>query len=264
MLQCLIYHLIVERECIYKLYYFSIHLFQYCMSLLCDNFGNKFAKNEWKLSDYTYWETIPWLLCYECNHKLCKNNKGRRLALAKGVRMVGLYKYLLNNDDDIFIYNCIRYTYRRGRQRQKVRICIKMKYNQRTWTVYTYWPVSLLLTSGGLLPAAWNTHDKRQTPDTNCSITNQLLADWSRGRAAHRGGPCKNSDEEMGLSRRRPVGGLRLRGATDDGPPPLLPSTSTRRGLRGWRPGHSDRAGKGMCPQVGENCVKDTKEEDLW
>ena len=26
----------------------------------------------------------------------------------------------------------------------------------------------------------------------------------------------------MGLSRRRPVGGLRLRGATDDGPPPLL------------------------------------------
>ena len=49
---------------------------------------------------------------------------------------------------------------------------------------YTYWPVSLLLTTGGLLPAAWNTHDKRQTPDTNCSITNQLLADWSRGRAS--------------------------------------------------------------------------------
>ena len=24
----------------------------------------------------------------------------------------------------------------------------------------------------------------RQTPDTNCSITNQLLADWSRGRAS--------------------------------------------------------------------------------
>ena len=42
--------------------------------------------------------------------------------------------------------------------------------NQRTWTAYTYWPVSLL-TSGGLLPAAWNAHDKRQTPDTNCSIT---------------------------------------------------------------------------------------------
>ena len=38
--------------------------------------------------------------------------------------------------------------------------------NQRTWTVYTYWPVSPLLTSGGLLPAAWNVHDKRQTPDT--------------------------------------------------------------------------------------------------
>ena len=42
---------------------------------------------------------------------------------------------------------------------------------------------------------------------------------------AHRGGPCENRDEEMGLSRRRPVGGLRLWGATDDGPPPLLPST---------------------------------------
>ena len=40
-----------------------------------------------------------------------------------------------------------------------------------SWTAYTYWPVSLLLTSGGLLPAAWNAHDKRQTPDTNCSIT---------------------------------------------------------------------------------------------
>ena len=49
--------------------------------------------------------------------------------------------------------------------------------NQRTWTVYAYWPVSSLLTSGGLLPAAWNVHDKRQTPDTNCSITDQLLAD---------------------------------------------------------------------------------------
>ncbi len=50
--------------------------------------------------------------------------------------------------------------------------------NQQTWTVYTYWPVSPLLTSGELLPAAWNTHDKRQTPDTtNCSIIDQLLAD---------------------------------------------------------------------------------------
>ena len=48
---------------------------------------------------------------------------------------------------------------------------------------------------------------------------------------AHRGGLCENSDEEMGLSRRRPVGGLRLRGATDDGPPPILPPT--RRGLYG-------------------------------
>ena len=30
-------------------------------------------------------------------------------------------------------------------------------------------------------------------------------------QTAHRGGPCENSDEEMGLSRRRSVGGLRLR-----------------------------------------------------
>ena len=37
---------------------------------------------------------------------------------------------------------------------------------------------------------------------------------------AHRGGPCENNDEEMGLSRRCQVGGLRLRGATDDCPPP--------------------------------------------
>ena len=43
------------------------------------------------------------------------------------------------------------------------------------------------------------------------------------------------------------------------GPPPLPPPT--RRGLCGWRPGHSDRAGKGMRPQVGEHCVKDTTEE---
>ena len=27
-------------------------------------------------------------------------------------------------------------------------------------------------------------------------------------------------------------------------------------------PGHSDRTGKGMRPQVGEHCVKDTKEEE--
>ena len=40
-----------------------------------------------------------------------------------------------------------------------------------------------------------------------------------------------NRDKEMGQSRRRPVGGLRLLGATDDGPPPLLPST--RRDLYG-------------------------------
>ena len=34
------------------------------------------------------------------------------------------------------------------------------------------------------MPAAWNAQDKRQTPDTNCSITNKLLADRSRGRAS--------------------------------------------------------------------------------
>ena len=38
----------------------------------------------------------------------------------------------------------------------------------------------------------------------------------------HRGEPCENNGEEMGLSRRRPVGGLRLRGSTYDGPLPLL------------------------------------------
>ena len=54
----------------------------------------------------------------------------------------------------------------------------------------------------------------------------------SASPTAHRAGPCENSDEEMGLSRRRPVvGGLRPRGATDDGPPALLPPT--RRGLYG-------------------------------
>ena len=63
----------------------------------------------------------------------------------------------------------------------------------------------------------------------------------------------------MWLSRRRTVGGLRLRGATDDGPPTLMPST--RQGLYGWQPGHSDRAGKVMRPQVGENCVNDTTEK---
>ena len=34
-----------------------------------------------------------------------------------------------------------------------------------------------------------------------------------------------------GVGRAKTVGGLRLRGATDDDPPPLLPST--RRGLHG-------------------------------
>ena len=49
--------------------------------------------------------------------------------------------------------------------------------NELEQRTHVYWPVSLLLKSGGLLPATWNAQDKRQTPDTNCSITNQLLAD---------------------------------------------------------------------------------------
>ena len=72
-------------------------------------------------------------------------------------------------------------------------------------------------TGGGLVFAGW------------IWIGLALLA--SPQPTAHMGGPCENSDEEMGLSRRRPVGGLRLRGATCDGPPHLLPST--RRGLYG-------------------------------
>ena len=36
--------------------------------------------------------------------------------------------------------------------------------NQQTWTVYIYWPVSHLLTSGGLLPGTHTTNDRRQTP----------------------------------------------------------------------------------------------------
>ncbi len=58
--------------------------------------------------------------------------------------------------------------------------------------------------------------------------------DWFFWRALNRmrtGVRRENSDKEMGQSRRHPVGGLRLRGATDDGPPPLL--SSTRRDLYG-------------------------------
>ena len=73
--------------------------------------------------------------------------------------------------------------------------------NQRTWTVYIYWPVSPLLTSGGLLTAAWNAHDKRQTPYANSFITDQLLADWSHVRAS-----CPHSRSS-----------IRLRAASDSG-----------------------------------------------
>ena len=78
--------------------------------------------------------------------------------------------------------------------------------------------------------------------------------DWLCWRALNRlrtgVGRAKTVMRRWGLYRRRPVGGLRLRGATDDGPPPLLPST--RRGLHGRRPGHSDRAGNVMRRQVGK------------
>ena len=53
--------------------------------------------------------------------------------------------------------------------------------------------------------------------------------DWLLWRALNRMrtgvGHAKTVIRRWGQSRRRPVGGLRLRGATDDGPPPLLPST---------------------------------------
>ena len=55
---------------------------------------------------------------------------------------------------------------------------LRLPQNKNLDSVHLYWQVSLLLTPGGLLPAA------RQMPDTNCSITNQLLADWSRKRAS--------------------------------------------------------------------------------
>ena len=44
-------------------------------------------------------------------------------------------------------------------------------------------------------------------------------------------GRTKGVMRRWGLSRRRPVGGFRLRGVTYDGPPPLLPPT--RRGPHG-------------------------------
>ena len=44
---------------------------------------------------------------------------------------------------------------------------------------------------------------------------------------------------------------------------PTSSPASTIRDLYGWRPGHSDRPGKGMRQQVGENCAKDTTEEEI-
>ena len=66
--------------------------------------------------------------------------------------------------------------------------------------------------------------------EDGCRIADIGIWQGSR-RARFYCGPCVNSDVEMGLSRQRPVGGLRLRGATDDDPHPLLPYI--RRGLYG-------------------------------
>ena len=80
--------------------------------------------------------------------------------------------------------------------------------------------------------------DRRSSLRENRTGGGRVFAGWMwRGLAllasseptAHRSGQCESSDEGMGLSRRRPVGGMRLRGATDEGSPPLLPST--RQGL---------------------------------
>ena len=68
--------------------------------------------------------------------------------------------------------------------RRIISCCLKPT-NLDRLPVYTYWSVSPLLTPGKLLPAAWNAHDKRQTTDTNCSITDRLLADRSSGRAPY-------------------------------------------------------------------------------
>ena len=82
--------------------------------------------------------------------------------------------------------------------------------------------------------------DRRASLRQKGTVGGRVFAGWiwrgltllaSSKPTSHRGGPCENSDEEMWLSRRWSVGGLRLRGATDDCPPPLLPPT--RRGLHG-------------------------------
>ena len=48
-----VYAFINVDNCERPLSYFSIHLFQYCMSLLCANFGNKFAINQSIIAFYT-------------------------------------------------------------------------------------------------------------------------------------------------------------------------------------------------------------------
>ena len=73
----IIYHLIVGGgECIYNLNYFSILLFRikYCMSLLCDNFGNKFAMNEWIIRPALTYGSECWAM---------KVNNKRKIAIPR-------------------------------------------------------------------------------------------------------------------------------------------------------------------------------------
>ena len=74
---------------------------------------------------------------------------------------------------------------------------------------------------------------------------------------ANRGVPCENSDEEMGLSRRRPVGGLRLWE-----PHTMAHLLSCRLLDEACTADDLATVTERACPQVGENCVKDTKEEE--
>ena len=69
--------------------------------------------------------------------------------------------------------------------------------------MYTYWPVSPLLTPGGLLPAAWNAHDKRHTPDTRARIHESVIT--YDGHISRTGitelelGPSENSYSRAGI-----------------------------------------------------------------